>query len=228
MDPVAIQSFADDRFEPEVVAVFGLDGEVRPTLRFSGTAHCFGHSPWLLTAEHVISAVKRYVVARPQHPGDHAPYLIYPITAFHTISGFDAAVLCVPNMLQRPGILSLASSAVTRGTDVWMFGFPLTDETWNLVEERFDCSLAGRYLESYVTRVFRDSQAKDRPTIEIAHMLPPGISGAPIVSRPGREIVGIAQGTQWCQYQGQSYGFGLCTPVADIRDELRRITTRPA
>jgi len=225
-DAIAMHSFATNRVDPEIVPVFGVTPDDPAGARFAGTAFCFGHPPWLLTAAHVLSPERTYLVARPQEAKDNSPYISYAVEGVHSIPLYDAALLRVPSMSQRREILSLADPVqrnVERGSDVWTMGFPLTEESWNPDSGLLRYSLQSRYLESYVTRVFRDSNQSGRATIEIADVLPPGISGSPIVVRPGTQVIGIAQGTYWCQYAGHSYGYGMATPVFAIHPEILKV-----
>ncbi len=224
MDAADLESFPKNRMGPDIVPVFRSDGN-ETQARFVGTAFCFGLAPWLLTCYHVLGDGEKFFVARPHCATDNPLYLWYPVEGVHPLSPADAALLRVPTMRQRADVLTLAPPdfLTHRGTDVWTFGFPLTDEVWNVGRQQFERVLQGRYLESYITRVFRDQHENNRPTIELAHVLPPGISGAPVVSRPGVDVAAIAQKTYWCQYEGQSYGYGMCVPINTIREAIETV-----
>lgn len=80
------------------------------------------------------------------------------------------------------------------GVDVCTFGYPLTGRTG--ADAPF--MLNARYLEGYTTRMFMHKDDKERyapaKTIEIDMPAPAGLSGAPLIRRRSRDVVGIVTG----------------------------------
>jgi hypothetical protein len=88
---------------------------------------------------------------------------------------------------------SLATTALSPGADVLTFGYPLTQEP---NERRPTFSLESRYLEGYVTRTFYfdDPKFGRTPSYELDMRAPAGLSGAPLIRKGSREIVGVVFG----------------------------------
>jgi len=93
--------------------------------------------------------------------------------------------------------LVLTGDAVPYGTDVWTFGYPLTRGPYPLSEEDptlgKQIKLERRYLKGYVTRAFEydDPGFGHTPSYELDMPAPSGLSGAPIMERPSKSVVGV-------------------------------------
>jgi Trypsin-like peptidase domain len=86
--------------------------------------------------------------------------------------------------------LQLAKEPVDTGTDVWTYGFPLTDPP---NERRPTYVLSARYLEGYVTRAFYYSDGRI-PSYELDMRAPAGLSGAPLIQVGTRNVIGVVYG----------------------------------
>ena len=110
-------------------------------------------------------------------------------------NGTDLATVRVP---LEPNLgLVLAHEPVLMGADVWTFGYPLTRGPYPLSEEdpargkRIE--LEGRYLRGYVTRTvkYEDPHFGETPCYELDMPAPAGLSGAPIVERGSKRVIGV-------------------------------------
>jgi Trypsin-like peptidase domain len=88
--------------------------------------------------------------------------------------------------------LELATASVDTGTDVWSYGYPLTDPP---DERRPTYRLNARYLEGYVTRAFYYSD-KRVPSYELDMRAPAGLSGAPVVEVGSKRVIGVVYGVE--------------------------------
>jgi hypothetical protein len=94
--------------------------------------------------------------------------------------------------------LTIADNPVpSYGTDIWSFGYPLTDvQAQPEMQTRKHFLLNGRYMQSYVMRTFyNDWPGFGRiPSYEIDMPALAGMSGAPIVRTGSTEIIGVLYG----------------------------------
>jgi V8-like Glu-specific endopeptidase len=94
--------------------------------------------------------------------------------------------------------LTIAANPVpSYGTDIWSFGYPLTDvQAHPEMPIRKGFLLNGRYMQSYVMRTFyNDWPGFGRvPSYEIDMPALAGMSGAPIVRTGSTEVIGVLYG----------------------------------
>lgn len=108
-----------------------------------------------------------------------------------------ARIYAEPQTALPPPALRLAPEGFDAGTgtDVWTYGYPLTTIIPNADGPRF--LLNPRLLRGYITREF----AYDHPTLgatpsyELDMLTPEGLSGAPLVQRPGDTVIGVIYGS---------------------------------
>lgn len=107
------------------------------------------------------------------------------------VSGRDLAAARVEGLVPQLG-LTISATAAASGTDVWTYGYPMTERRAR-PEGGIQFYLTGRWLEGYITRVFAFDQPEfGRSTsYELDMAAPSGLSGAPIVRRPGRDVFGV-------------------------------------
>jgi hypothetical protein len=88
---------------------------------------------------------------------------------------------------------TLATTDVSYGESVWTYGYPLTSPP---DEQNRSFRLNGRMLQGYVTRLFdfEDPRFGSNLTLELDMRAPAGLSGAPLVRRNTRELVGLVRG----------------------------------
>jgi hypothetical protein len=95
----------------------------------------------------------------------------------------------------RPVSLTLAEAAVPTGQDVWTYGYPLT-AVFREPDGELRFTLHPRFLQGYVTRSFRNPHPRYGAveSYEVDMPAPEGLSGAPLVHLPSREVVGVIYG----------------------------------
>jgi hypothetical protein len=86
--------------------------------------------------------------------------------------------------------LELAAGPADTGTDVWTYGFPLTERP---NERRSTYLLNARYLEGYITRAFYFSDERV-PSYELDMRAPAGLSGAPLIEVGSKRVIGVVYG----------------------------------
>jgi hypothetical protein len=113
--------------------------------------------------------------------------------------------------------LELANSPIATGSDVWTYGYPLTEAP---SERAAEWRLAPRYLQGYVTRRFYYGDRRI-PSYELDMRAPAGLSGAPIVEIPSRRVVGVVYGVNEV---GTIEQFGRVNPDTGTREpEIVRV-----
>lgn len=147
----------------------------------------------LMTCRHVVSSEGTYIAASRNPGGGYGYHTLTEITP--SPDGHDLAIAKIDPPAPPPFSLSLAPMAPAIGEDVWTYGYPFTINLGTETEApRFQ--LAGRYMQSYITRIIHLSHMghENIPTIEIGMAAPQGLSGAPIVRFQSREVVGVVYG----------------------------------
>ena len=123
--------------------------------------------------------------------------------------------------------LTMAERAVpSYGTDIWSFGYPLIDvQAHPEMPTRKRFLLSGRFMQSYVMRTFyNDWPGFGRiPSYEIDMPALAGMSGAPIMRRGSKEVIGVLYGRIDAETIEE---FGSRDPVTEERltPEVVRIT----
>jgi hypothetical protein len=119
-------------------------------------------------------------------------------------NGYDLATARVEDIdFPQTLNLELAEDEAPAGSDVWAFGYPLTDrEALPSGELRWE--LHPRYLQGYITRSFHykhPNHPKKVPSYELDMRAPEGLSGAPVIAYPTftdptrrRQVVGVVYG----------------------------------
>lgn len=108
------------------------------------------------------------------------------------VAGRDLATARVEGAMPCAG-LQLATAGAAFGADAWTFGYPLVERRQSPESGGPQFWVRGRYLEGYVTRHFTFEQPGFglTPSYELDMKAPAGLSGAPLVRRPGREVLGV-------------------------------------
>lgn len=106
----------------------------------------------------------------------------------------DLATARLP--LKREFCLELGTGDHSYGSDVWSFGYPLT-EAQRTDGQLANFTLHGRYLQGYVMRsFFYNHPSRGRiASYELDMPTPAGLSGAPLVRLGSRAVVGVVYGT---------------------------------
>lgn len=171
---------------------------VRPEPRivsFQGTGFLLGPK-LLVTCWHVvdceISESQALVIAH-QRDGTNAYRLEPLLDIAQDMNGRDLAIARV--MLEPKCRLEIAEQGAPMGTDVFSFGYPLTEKRLSGADIRF--RLHPRYLQGYVVRSFMHELTHFGPTpaYEVDIPAPAGLSGAPLIKRGSREVLGVVYGT---------------------------------
>jgi hypothetical protein len=102
----------------------------------------------------------------------------------------NGADLALARISLEPQFRFEPSDGVDYGTDVWTFGYPLTEAPSELNPSYV---LHGRYIQGYVMRDFFYG-AERRPSYELDMPAPAGLSGAPLVEIPSKRVVSIIYG----------------------------------
>jgi len=95
------------------------------------------------------------------------------------------------------GLTIADSPAPSFGTDIWSFGYPLTDvQAHPEMQMRKSFQLNGRNMQSYVMRTFHNDWPGfgKIPSYEIDMPSLAGMSGAPIVRTGSTEVIGVLYG----------------------------------
>lgn len=186
----------------DVLPIFLCEKRRKPeSLRivaFTGSGFRFGARPdVLVTCWHCVSSEPEgqiFAVAVELATGT---YGVHPLVDLEQdANGSDLAVARIHGIDIEPQLnFTLAPRVVPGGTDVWTWGYPLTEKTRDPSGgNRF--TLHGRYLQGYTTRAFwYEHHLYGRtPSYELDMPLPEGLSGAPLVKLPGPEVVGVVFG----------------------------------
>jgi Trypsin-like peptidase domain len=114
--------------------------------------------------------------------------------------------------------LRLADKEADYGEDVATYGYPLTEPP---NERRAAFLLSTRYLEGYVTRMFRaENDAYGvTPSYELDMRAPSGLSGAPLIRRGSIDVVGVIYGVN----ETHSLAQEAVVREGDVVEEVRRI-----
>lgn len=90
--------------------------------------------------------------------------------------------------------LRLSGDPAAPGLDVFTFGFPFTEKV--PLSDRTGFRLSPRYLGGHTTRGFDFGHPERGQTVsyELSFPAPSGLSGAPLVVRGTREIIGVVYG----------------------------------
>lgn len=177
----------------------------------------------LVTCWHCVSEPieegEMLVAAREINGGSFEPGELSDVS--QDASGADLATAKVP--FEQEAALTLADVAPASGTDVWTYGYPLTTPRREEGKRRFQ--LNARWLEGYIMRAFRFESPTYgvMPVFELDMVAHEGLSGAPVVRRPGREVLGVVVG---------SYDVGAIEALASVdpktgerRPEVERVVS---
>lgn len=138
------------------------------------------------------------------------------------VNGTDLATANIE--LKPTAELTLADHDLAYGTDVWTFGYPLTDERRG-PSGGLRFTLNARYLQGYVTRsfYFQHPEYGPTPSYELDMPTPKGLSGAPLVRNRSREVVRVIYGTNDA---GSIEHFARIDPQTGEREpEIQRIVS---
>ena len=134
----------------------------------------------------------RLLLRRPRSRKDLDPQVL---TISQDANGADVAVAKVSPPV--PPRLTLAAQAGAMGDEVYTLGFPLLPPA----EPRIDGNLVFRdvnrsYLRGYVTKTGNIELADKRvvDAIEVDMLVPPGLSGAPLLRAGTLDVIGILFG----------------------------------
>ncbi|HMF55558.1 MAG TPA: serine protease [Pyrinomonadaceae bacterium] len=118
--------------------------------------------------------------------------------------------------------LKVAEGDVAVGTDVFSYGYPLTD-VGRRAAGGMQFTLHARYLRGYVMRAFwyEHPQFGRVASYEVDMQTPEGLSGAPLIRRGSWDVVGVVYGTNEVASIAE---FARHDPETDERTpELQRI-----
>lgn len=92
--------------------------------------------------------------------------------------------------------LTLAARGTITGSDVWTYGYPLTETVFDVTTDARRFRLNSRLLRGYVTRTFwfDHPHLGEIASYELDMLAPEGLSGAPLVFRPGDSVIGVIYG----------------------------------
>lgn len=169
--------------------------EASPLVAFAGTGFRLSRDV-LITCWHCVARDEDghgYAVALKRDEG----YRMHPLfDVAKDVNGTDLATAKIFEIDSDPLLgLTLAATPRPGGTDVWTWGYPLTEMILGADGEPV-VRLNGRYLEGYVTRSFwYEHEGHGRiEAYECDMPAPRGLSGAPLVIRPGTEVIGVIHG----------------------------------
>lgn len=93
--------------------------------------------------------------------------------------------------------LRVGTHAAAGGTPVWTYGYPLTETIRDATRDDARILLHPRVLQGYITRAFWYTHPSGMrvPSYELDMPAPAGLSGSPVVTDPGREVLGVVYGT---------------------------------
>jgi hypothetical protein len=179
-----------------ILTVHWSRGELRID-SFEGTGF-FPAPKVFVTCWHCVAQPLGYV-AMVRIPGSerYHPWPLLDITRHP--NGCDLAIASVALTHTRPFVLSNADSEVLAGTEVWSYGYPLSSVLAGTDGENV-LHWGGRYLQGYITQAFRHEHRGYGMTMayELDMPAPAGLSGAPLLRRDTREIIGVVYGmTTW-------------------------------
>jgi len=180
----------------DILPLFVLRGSEPPdVVSFEGTAFLIADRV-LVTCAHCVArplaAGEAFAVAVKEESKYTRAYYLSNIEADPT--GIDLATANVDLKQHTP--LGLGNGDLALGTDVFSFGYPLTDRR-RTAEGKSSFNLNSRYLEGYVTRAFRYEPPAGAPieSYELDMMAPAGLSGSPLVKKGSRLVYGVVYGT---------------------------------
>lgn len=226
--PVESASAADRDILPISFCEERPASEQAQIVSFAGTGFRLAADPELLiTCWHCVANDKPgygYAVALPEPGEPRRPYRMHPLlTVERDAYGSDLATARIFDApAERKVELRLATRALTGGADVWSWGYPLTSEHRSPSGE-VSFTLHGRWLEGYVTRSFwYEHPGGERiAAYELDMPAPEGLSGAPLVKRPGTEVVGVIFGSHDVARIGE---YSTVDPTTgERRPEVQRI-----
>jgi hypothetical protein len=139
-----------------------------------------------------------------------------------------ARIFSEPNVALPPCELTVAPEGFDAGTgtDVWTYGYPLTDtflDPESDEDPRF--RLNPRLLRGYITREFAYDHEVLGPTpsYELDMVTPEGLSGAPLFRRPGEIVIGVIYGRHEVELVDQ---FASVDPTTgEHKPEVQRIVS---
>lgn len=147
-----------------------------------------------VTCWHCVARPRGYV-AMVRIPGSER-YSLWPLLDItRHPNGCDLAVARVALTHTRPLALSIADSEALAGTEVWSYGYPFSTLLRGMDGENV-LHWGGRYLQGYITQGFHDEDRGYGTTMayELDMPTPAGLSGAPLLKRNTREIIGVVYG----------------------------------
>lgn len=190
--PIAAAGDADRDILPLFYCRTGTR-ETPQLVRLAGTGFRFGDS-LVVTCWHCVAeeaAGHWYAAAFPHEDGGVSLVRLLDVTQDE--SGADLATASLSDGPHPHGAgLELSPDALTRGDEVWSYGYPLTPELAAGGDPR-NVILNGRRLQGQVARARRYEHPPfgDVRCYEIAMPAPAGLSGAPLFRTPGRAVVGV-------------------------------------
>lgn len=201
----------------DVFALFAVEPDGSAIRDFLGTGFLLGGGIVVTCWHCVQDAVEgQLAVAAVQTGGDFIPGLVLRDLA-QDGNGSDLATARL-DRIQLFG-LELAAGPADTGTDVWTYGFPLTDPP---NERRPSYLLNARYLEGYITRAFYFSEARI-PSYELDMRAPAGLSGAPLIEVGSKRVIGVVYGVNEAEMVEH---FGKTNPDTGQREpEVVRVET---
>jgi hypothetical protein len=206
----------------DIFPIFVVNLEQGGMSGFRGTGFLIADG-LLVTCWHCVSEPLKdgevLVAARETGKGDYDASELHEVT--QDSNGADLATAKV-EFKQEAG-LKLAMQAPATGTDVWTYGYPLT--TPRLEDGKLRFQLNARWIEGYITRSFRFESPRygEIPVFELDMITHEGLSGAPLVRRPGMEVLGVILG----RYEvGAIEEFASVDPeTGERRPEVQRVVS---
>ena len=192
-------------------------------LSFEGTGFVLGNG-LLVTCWHCVAATlpddQVYAVAFEQETGKYSMASLDDIE--QDPSGVDLATARVA--LRSTLGLTIPDNDLAYGTDVWTFGYPLTERR-PLSDGQQSFQLAGRYLQGYVMRSFYFDAPNGARVLsyELDMPTPEGLSGAPLVRVGTKQVYGVVYGTNEVALIDQT---AFVDPESGRREpEIQRLVT---
>lgn len=176
-----------------ILTVHGPREDLRPdTIEGTGV---FPVPRVFVTCWHCVALPRAYV-AMVRVPGGDS-YSAWPLLDItQHPNGCDLAMARVALTHTRQLVLSIADNEALAATEVWSYGYPFSTVLPG-VDGDNRARLEGRYLQGYITQAFRHEHHRYGMTMayELDMPTPEGLSGAPLLKRNTREIIGVVYGT---------------------------------
>jgi hypothetical protein len=183
------------RVDRDIVPLFHCRerGATPQLVRFAGTGFRLG-GRLLVTCWHCVAGDAPGHFYAAAFPNGVAGFELVPLRdVMQDENGADLATASLAEHVEPPlWDLELGPRPLTPGEDVWAYGYPLTPEIAAQDDPRA-LRLSGRLLDGHMTRTSRYIHppfGKVR-CYETDLPAPAGLSGAPLLRRPGRAVVGV-------------------------------------